>query len=142
MPISSSVLLSFFNLTFSDQNPNITVALDGTGDVRSIGETVQVAPNNSNFIYRIYNNKSNNCGFNNQDSATFGQSQCLKERSKIDGSLKEYDKFDTEIMIYNCTIIPLLDLAKKPDVKAYLGRSWKKFSQTIIYNRILCKWIY
>ncbi|KAI9184900.1 hypothetical protein LWI28_002302 [Acer negundo] len=38
----------------------------------------------------------------------------VKERSKIDGSLKEYDKFDTGIVIHNCTIIPTPDLAKKP----------------------------
>ncbi|KAK2637298.1 hypothetical protein Ddye_032090 [Dipteronia dyeriana] len=48
------VSLSFLNFTFSYPSPNITVAQDGTGDVRSIGEAVQAAPNNNNFIFTIY----------------------------------------------------------------------------------------
>ncbi|KAK2636417.1 hypothetical protein Ddye_031209 [Dipteronia dyeriana] len=48
------VSLSFLNFTFSNLSPNITVAQDGTGDVRSIGEAVQAAPNNNNFIFTIY----------------------------------------------------------------------------------------
>ncbi|KAK0583895.1 hypothetical protein LWI29_004682 [Acer saccharum] len=41
---------------------------------------------------------------------------------------REDDMSDTAIVIHNCTIILTPDLAKKPDVKTYLGRPWKKFS--------------
>ncbi|KAI9197904.1 hypothetical protein LWI28_006406 [Acer negundo] len=49
------------------------------------------------------------------------------------------DTFDsnTAIVIHNCTIIPTPDLRSQSDVKTYLGRPWKKFSQTIIMQSYL-----
>ncbi|TXG59170.1 hypothetical protein EZV62_016999 [Acer yangbiense] len=50
---------------------------------------------------------------------------------------REDDISDTAIVIHNCNIIPTPDLAKKPDVKTYLGRLWKKFLRTIIMKSYL-----
>ena len=48
------LLLSlFFGLVYT-QKPNVTVALDGTGNFRSIGEAVATIPNNSDTSYYIY----------------------------------------------------------------------------------------
>ncbi|KAK0602807.1 hypothetical protein LWI29_037129 [Acer saccharum] len=60
-----------------------------------------------------------------------GQGNVITAQGRAD------DKSDTGIVIQNCTIIPTHDLAKKPDIKTYLGRPWKKFSRTIIMESYL-----
>ncbi|KAK2638989.1 hypothetical protein Ddye_026784 [Dipteronia dyeriana] len=48
------LLFHFFSVNVLAQRPNITVALDGTGDFRSIAEAVRVIPNNSDSIFNVY----------------------------------------------------------------------------------------
>ncbi|KAK2644183.1 hypothetical protein Ddye_019378 [Dipteronia dyeriana] len=49
-----SFILHFLVVTVSAQRPNVTVALDGTGDYRSIVEAVGVIPNNSDSLFYVY----------------------------------------------------------------------------------------
>ncbi|TXG65300.1 hypothetical protein EZV62_006575 [Acer yangbiense] len=52
--IAFLLLLQFLLATVSAQPPDLTVALDGTGDYRSITEAVGAIPNNSPSFFRIY----------------------------------------------------------------------------------------
>ncbi|KAL5783852.1 hypothetical protein ACOSP7_008881 [Xanthoceras sorbifolium] len=139
MAHSSVLLLMFVALSLfvglgHTQKPNITVALDGTGHFRSIGEagvyheSVYIGNEKRNAIIFgdgmnktiITFDKSNSSGVSTSDSATLIT-----------------DTSDTAIVIHNCTIVPTPELASRLDVKTYLGRPWKKFSRTIIMESYL-----
>ena len=47
------MLSLFFGLVYT-RKPNVIVALDGTGNFRSVGEAVATIPNNSDTSYYIY----------------------------------------------------------------------------------------
>ncbi|TXG65223.1 hypothetical protein EZV62_006498 [Acer yangbiense] len=57
--ISKCLFKTSFLVTVSAQWPNLTVAIDGMGDYRSIVEAVGVIPNNSDSMYFIYIKEGN-----------------------------------------------------------------------------------
>ncbi|KAK3198575.1 hypothetical protein Dsin_021990 [Dipteronia sinensis] len=54
IPVIAFLLLQSLLATVSAQPPNLTVALDGTGDYRSITKAVGAIPNNSPNLFRMY----------------------------------------------------------------------------------------
>ena len=78
------------------------------------------------------------------DAAVIIQNSTIHVRRPLHGqhnviTVDERDKYGsiTAIVIHNCHIVPTPDLRSQSNVKIYLGRPWKKFSQTIIMQSYL-----
>ncbi|CAL0320960.1 unnamed protein product [Lupinus luteus] len=121
--------------------PNVTVALDGTGDFKSINKALKKVPSENEKPFVIYIKKGI---YHEYVHVTKDMTNVVfvgdgGDKTRITGNKNFIDGVNT----YNTTTVggsivadPMLQAAKL-DHKSYLARPWKNFSRTIFMDTFI-----